>query len=170
MSEALAQARSITINALNETHEKHGMKKIMDCDFCVSLANEMTIARHFEFAFREIAEQQARIKEQQAEIEGLKKEGPETPPSVWFDKTGGCKICHGEIPDGHSLSCCYYKLETKSKDQKAEIYRLKKHRDVMARALSEIKATSDGDSKQPIKLILEWCIENIPKPPTGGQR
>ena len=59
MSEELARARSVAIKALNECHEKHGMKKIMDCDFCSSLASEMTIARHYEFAFQTIKELEA---------------------------------------------------------------------------------------------------------------
>ena len=57
--EALAQARITAIKALNECHEKHGIKKIMFGDFCTSLANEMTIARHFKFAFARIEELQA---------------------------------------------------------------------------------------------------------------
>lgn len=51
MSDTLDRSRTIAISALNEAHERHGYKKIMDCNFCTSLAAEMTIARHYEPVF-----------------------------------------------------------------------------------------------------------------------
>ena len=47
-SKAIDISRDIAIAALNEAHGKHGLKKILNCDFCTSLAAEMTIARHYE--------------------------------------------------------------------------------------------------------------------------
>lgn len=44
----LDEARTIAIAALNEAHMAHGMKEIMECKFCTSMAAEMTIARHIE--------------------------------------------------------------------------------------------------------------------------
>ena len=63
MTDSLGQSRSVAIKALNECHAKHGMKKIMGCDFCTSLANEMTIARHYEPFFDRIRKLEAQVVE-----------------------------------------------------------------------------------------------------------
>lgn len=42
--------------------------------------------------------------------------------------------------------------------QDAEIVRLKQREDILAAAMSEVKATSDGKSTQPISQIVAGCI------------
>lgn len=49
------------------------------------------------------------------------------------------------------------------KKAKAEIGELNQHIEILTTALSEIKATNDGASEQPIKVILDWCIEEVAK-------
>ena len=43
----------------------------------------------------------------------------------------------------------------------AKVEEQRKHIDIMATALSEIKATDDGDSAQEIGTILGWSIEQL---------
>lgn len=47
--------------------------------------------------------------------------------------------------------------------QQAEINELERRNDIMVTALSEIKATNDGESSQPISDIIQWCIGEIAK-------
>lgn len=42
-----------------------------------------------------------------------------------------------------------------------EIERLRAHMDILVDALAEIKATSDGESDQPIADIIKWCLEQV---------
>ena len=40
-----------------------------------------------------------------------RKNAPDTPCSDWCDKWGSCKVCGGEIPEGHHPDCFIYKTE-----------------------------------------------------------
>lgn len=40
---------------------------------------------------------------------------------VWFDQWGACKICDGEIPDGHLENCDLWKLEQKHDKLRVEL-------------------------------------------------
>lgn len=48
----------------------------------------------------------------------------------------------------------------------------REHFDILATALSEIKATSDGHSDQPVADIIAWCLAEIaalPAAPSGEE-
>lgn len=45
--------------------------------------------------------------------------------------------------------------------EEVEYQKLCKHRDILADALSEIMATHQGNSKQPIQKILDGCIAEV---------
>lgn len=45
--------------------------------------------------------------------------------------------------------------------QDAEIVRLKKREDILVTAISEVKATSEGKSTQPISQIVAGCISEL---------
>lgn len=47
------------------------------------------------------------------------------------------------------------------RQQDAEIKRLRARNWIMVEALSEIKATNDGDSSQPVEDILDGCVKEL---------
>jgi hypothetical protein len=59
---------------------------------------------------RHTAEATARVEASVKELEGALKESS-IRDGEWFDKWGSCRVCGGEIPDGHSNSCDYYKQQ-----------------------------------------------------------
>lgn len=44
------------------------------------------------------------------------KDRPETPDSDWCDKWGGCKVCGGEIPHGHTETCIIHKYQMQERE------------------------------------------------------
>lgn len=46
-------------------------------------------------------------------------------------------------------------------EMRNELERVNQHRDILAEAMSEIKATIDGDSNQDIKAIVYGCLDEI---------
>jgi len=47
------------------------------------------------------------------------------------------------------------------RNQDAEIVRLKQREDILVAAMSEVKATSEGKSTQPISQIVAGCVSEL---------
>lgn len=63
----------------------------------------------------------------------------------FLDKQWCCKVCDGEIPDGHTDNCDIWKLE-------------KKHRDFLANEYSAVLTQRDA-----LAATLEWIAGTGPK-------
>ena len=50
---------------------------------------------------------------------------------------------------------------TMPKRSMAELRKLRKRDEILVTALSEIKATNDGESDQPIGDIVNWCLDQL---------
>jgi len=80
-----------------------------------------------------------------------------------FNTFWACK----EHSNNASLRCAIcdenkiIELEAKVESLQAKVEEQRKHINIMATALSEIKATDDGNSGQEIGTILGWSIEQI---------
>jgi len=53
----------------------------------------------------------------------------------WMDKWGACKVCDGEIPDGHMENCDIYKLEKEIRNLKLELAEAKASNAKLRKAL-----------------------------------
>ena len=54
-----------------------------------------------------------------------------------------------------------YILPREFENLQKEIRKLEEHRDILAAAMAEVKATNDGSSKQSIGKIIQGCIKEI---------
>jgi len=71
----------------------------------------------------------------------------DTDVSDWMDGAGACKICQGEIPDGHSLNCVIYKMQTQIRGLK----------EALRKAPPPIDDNADGISNYAARTIYrEW--------------
>jgi hypothetical protein len=57
----------------------------------------------------------------------------------WFDKHGGCKVCGGEIPHGHSDNCDVYKMECQVRELKEELIKTRPYADAYHRICHALK-------------------------------
>jgi len=77
--------------------------------------------------------------EEKAAMERTIKVSNETPrDGNWMDKWGACKVCDGEIPDGHMENCDIYKMELKIRTLERELAACKASEAKLRSALSRI--------------------------------
>lgn len=62
-------------------------------------------------------------------------------PGDWMDKWGACKVCGGEIPEGHAQHCQLWKLQMAEAGYKS--------------ALEDIAGTRGREASSPRKLAAE---------------
>ena len=76
----------------------------------------------------------------------------------WFNSCNIQGVAEMETVEINELIECMRDIE---KRKQAKVDEQRKHIDIMATALSEIKATDDGNSDQEVGTILSWSIEQI---------
>jgi hypothetical protein len=75
------------------------------------------------------------------------------PNGDWLDRHGGCRVCGGEIPHGHTENCDHYKLERKVAELQDKLKKL----EVFARNFRD-PHFEDG--------WFEGAIQKVLNPPT----
>jgi chromosome segregation ATPase len=64
----------------------------------------------------------------------------------WMDKWGACKVCDGEIPDGHLDHCDIYKMELKIRTLETELNAAKQEVERLNKAVIETAQQVDAQS------------------------
>lgn len=101
------------------------------------------------------------------QVDELIKESRESRDGNWIDKFGACKVCDGEIPDGHMDNCDIYKLEIQITKLRAENAELKRNVAELKRMFEFVAQFTKTNSfviprgHNPVKEIL-WAMESKP--------
>jgi hypothetical protein len=80
----------------------------------------------------------------------------------FLDKLWCCKVCDGEIPDGHTDNCDIWKLEKKHKDFLANEYNaVLEERDRLRQLLRDVRPwIPNAPYALPIRIDAALCFAN----------